>query len=47
MSVEENKRVARLYHNLDPDDIDDILAPDFVGYHSDGSTWNLVRLRRT
>jgi ketosteroid isomerase-like protein len=40
MSVEENKRIARLYHDLDTDDIDDILTPDFVGYHPDGSTWD-------
>lgn len=41
MSAQENKRVARLYHQFNPDDIEDLLAPDFVGYHSDGSTWDL------
>ena len=40
MSVEENKRVARKYHDLNPDDIETILTPNFTGYHPDGSTWN-------
>ena len=41
MSVQENKRIAHLYHQFDPDDMEDILAPNFVGYHSNGSTWDL------
>jgi predicted ester cyclase len=36
-----------LYHDLNPDDIDDILAPDFVGYHPDGSTWDRDRHKKT
>lgn len=41
MSAQENKQVAHLYHQFNLDDMDGILAPDFVGYHSDGSTWDL------
>jgi len=40
MSVKENKELARKYHNLNPDDIESLLASDCVGYHPDGSTWN-------
>jgi hypothetical protein len=32
MSVEENRKVARLYHEYGPGDIDNILTPDFVGH---------------
>ena len=38
---EENKRVAGLYHNLDPRDVKEILTPDFIGRHNEtGFTWN-------
>ena len=38
---EQNKQVSLRYHELDLDDIDDILAPDFVGRHDRlGSDWN-------
>jgi predicted ester cyclase len=47
MSAQENKRVARLYHKLNPEEIDVILFPDFVGYHPDGSTWTRDDHRRT
>lgn len=40
MSEKENKNVARMYHDLNPDDVERILTPDFVGHHPDGSTWN-------
>jgi predicted ester cyclase len=40
MSVEENKRIARLYHDLNPEDVEQILTPDFVGHHAkDRLTW--------
>ena len=38
---EENKRIARRYHKLDPGDVEEILAPDFIGRHNEtGFTWN-------
>jgi len=40
MSVEENKKVARMYHDLNPDDVEKILTPDFIGRHPTGFTWN-------
>ena len=43
MSVEENKRVARLYHKFDPKDIDHILTPDFVGHTNPGSGFDFNR----
>lgn len=46
MSLEENKEVARMYHDLNPDDMDKILTPGFVGHHQDGSTWNLESHKR-
>ena len=37
----ENKRVAHLYHNLNPKDVEEILTPDFIGRHNEtGFTWN-------
>ena len=33
----DNDRIARIYHNLDPNDIDEILTPDFKGEHWRGS----------
>jgi hypothetical protein len=33
MSVEENKKIAAKYHELNPDNIDDILTTDFKGQH--------------
>jgi hypothetical protein len=47
MSAQENKRIARLYHRLNPDDIETLLSPDFVGYHPDGSTWNREGHKKT
>ena len=40
MSVQENKNVARKYHDLNPDDVETILTPDFIGRHTSGFTWN-------
>ena len=40
MSVEENKKVARTYHEFNLDDIEVILTPGFTGHHPDGSTWD-------
>ena len=38
---EENKRIARRYHKLDPEEVGEILAPDFIGRHNEtGFTWN-------
>ena len=43
MSVEENKNVARKYHDLNPDDTDKILTPEFIGRQvgTDTWTWNI------
>jgi predicted SnoaL-like aldol condensation-catalyzing enzyme len=49
MSLEENKRVARLYHEFKPEDIDHILTPDFVGHSNNpgsGFDWNREAHRR-
>ncbi len=40
MSVEENKNVASRYHDLNPDDVESILTPDFIGRQPNGFTWN-------
>ena len=40
MSAQENKRIARLYHQFDVEQVDALLSPDFVGHHSDGTTWD-------
>ena len=41
MSVEENKRIAAKYHDLNPDDVDEILTEDFIGRHEHNThTWN-------
>ena len=38
---EENKRDARLHHSLNPEDVEEILAPDFIRRRNEtGSTWN-------
>ena len=41
MSLAENKKVACMYHDLNPDDMDKILTPGFIGHHPDKTTWNL------
>ena len=47
MSVEENKKVATKYHELDPSNFDEILTPDFLGQHGEnGFTWNLEQHRQ-
>ena len=40
MSAEENKNVARMYHDLNQDDVEEILTADFIGRHPTGYTWN-------
>ena len=40
MPVDENKKVASKYHQLNLDDVEEILTPDFVGRHTTGNTWN-------
>ena len=42
MSVEEIKRVARRYHDLNPEDVESILTADFVGRHQ-GNTFPWYR----
>ena len=41
-NVEENKKISTKYHDLNPEDIDDILTDDFIGRHDEysGFTWN-------
>lgn len=41
MGAQENKSIARRYYQHNVNEIDDILAPGFVGYHADGSTWDI------
>lgn len=43
---ERNKEIALKYHELNPDDIDDILAVDFIG-HWNGGDWNREDHRQT
>lgn len=33
MGVKENKEIARRYHDLKPDDVDNVLTADYVGRH--------------
>jgi ketosteroid isomerase-like protein len=33
VGTQENKEIARKYHDLKPEDVDRILAPNFVGRH--------------
>lgn len=41
MSVEENKRVARVFHDGNAEDVEEILAPDFKGENPmPGFSWN-------
>ena len=43
MSIEENKKIAKKYHELNPDYVDDILAADFTGwnnYQKGGHEWD-------
>ena len=37
MSVEEHKRIARLYYQFNPDDIDQIVRHDMVGHTNPGT----------
>ena len=39
MSVQENKRIALKFHDLSPDDVDEILTEDFIG-RKWNATWN-------
>lgn len=40
MSAGENKKIARIYHDLKQADVEQILTPDFVGRHPTGYTWD-------
>ena len=41
MTVEENLRIATKYHDLDPNNVDEIPTPDFKGEHWGGKhTWD-------
>ncbi len=40
MSVEENKRVAIAYHQLNPEHVESLLTPDYVGHGNKGFSWN-------
>ena len=42
---ESNKKLAVKYHELNPDDIDEILSEDFTG-HVNERTWNREDHRR-
>ena len=45
---EKTKRIAAKYHELNPESIDEILTPDFVGHHPwPGGTWDRESHRRT
>ena len=47
-SVEKNKKISAMYHDLNPDDIDKILTEDFIGRHEQNRfTWNRERHRQT
>jgi predicted ester cyclase len=47
MSIKENKTIARMYHDLNPEDVETILTPDFIGRHNrSGSTWNRDQHKR-
>lgn len=47
MSVEENKVKSKLYHDLDPDNFDEILTSDFKGEHWGGThSWDLESHRK-
>jgi len=42
----DNDRIATIYHNLDPKDVDEILTQDFKGEHWGGShTWDIASHR--
>ena len=42
----DNDRIATIYHNLDPKDVDEILTQDFKGEHWGGShTWDFTSHR--
>ena len=47
MSVEDNKKIATKYHDLKPEDMDEVLAPDFKGEHVNGFSWDLERHKET
>ena len=39
-SIEANKKIAAMYHDLNPDNIDVIFTEDFIGRGENGHTWN-------
>jgi predicted ester cyclase len=38
--LEKNKTLARRFHDLILEDIDEVLAPNFIGHDIAGHTWN-------
>ena len=40
MCLEKNKTLARRFHSLILADIDEVLAPDFIGHDIAGHIWN-------
>lgn len=41
MSTKQNKEVSRRYHDLKPEEMDDIITQDFIGRGPKGFTWTL------
>jgi len=41
VSAKENKKVARIYHNLNVEDMDQLFTSDFIGHFPNGSTWDI------
>jgi hypothetical protein len=39
-NAEKNEEVSRLYHELKPENVENILADDFVGHFNASSTWS-------
>jgi predicted SnoaL-like aldol condensation-catalyzing enzyme len=43
MSIEENKKISTIYHDLNPDNVDKILTEDFIGRSKDQDRHNWDR----
>jgi hypothetical protein len=47
MSVMENKKTSARYFNYRPDEMDEILTPNFIGRHpKNAHTWNLEQHKK-
>ena len=50
-SVEENKKIANLYHDRNLEDVDKVLTEDFIGHfylnETNPSTWNRANHRKS